>query len=184
MNSLVNPEAIDALYCASRKGVVIDLIVRGICCLRPGIPGFSDNIRVRSIVDRFLEHSRIFYFENAADPKVFLGSADWMPRNFFSRIEVVFPVEDGTLRERLIAEVLDANLADNTRARILQPDGSYVRAERLPHAAMRRSQVDLLMAARRHAHPDPAVLPAAPPPLKGRKPPMPRVTVRRRANEP
>jgi polyphosphate kinase len=96
----------------------------------------------------------------------------------------VFPVEDGTLRERLIAEVLDANLADNTRARILQPDGTYVRPTRLPHAAMRRSQIDLLMAARRPAHSETAPPPAAPLPTKGRKTRTPRVTVRRRANEP
>src|SRR5690606_14284795 len=99
---------IDALYLASQSGVQIDLIIRGICCLRAGVPGLSDNIRVRSIVDRFLEHSRIFYFENAANPRVFLGSADWMPRNFFRRIEVVFPIEDGVLRDRLINEILAA----------------------------------------------------------------------------
>ena len=106
----------------------IDLIVRGICCLRPGVHGLSENITVRSIVDRFLEHSRIFYFENACQPEVFVGSADWMPRNFFRRIELVFPIEDGVLRERIISEVLAISLADNTKARFLQPDGSYRRA--------------------------------------------------------
>jgi len=184
MNSLVDPATIDALYSASRKGVSIDLIVRGICCLRPGLPGFSENIRVRSIVDRFLEHSRVFYFENAANPLVFLGSADWMPRNFFSRIEVVVPVEDGTLRERLISEVIDANLADNTRARVLQPDGTYHRPESLPHAAKRRSQVDLILAARREARPESGPVEVAKPNRSGRTQRPPRVTVRRRPEEP
>ena len=101
MNSLVDREIIEALYRASQAGVKIDLIVRGICCLRPELKGISDNITVRSIVDRFLEHSRIFYFENACQPEVFVGSADWMPRNFFRRIEIVFPIEDGNLRERI-----------------------------------------------------------------------------------
>ena len=91
----------------------IDLIVRGICCLRPGLKGVSENITVRSIVDRFLEHSRIYYFENACQPQVFISSADWMPRNFFRRIELAFPIEDGVLRERLISEVLAISLADN-----------------------------------------------------------------------
>lgn len=126
MNSLVDPVIIDALYEASRAGVQIDLIVRGICCLRPGVKGQSENIRVRSIVGRFLEHSRIYYFENACNPEVFLGSADWMPRNFFRRIEVVFPIEDGVLRDRLIRECLGGALADNCKARFLQPNGQYV----------------------------------------------------------
>jgi polyphosphate kinase len=126
MNSLVDPDVIEALYQASQAGVPIDLIVRGICCLRPGIPGISDRITVRSIVGRFLEHSRIFYFENACQPKVYLGSADWMPRNFFRRIELVFPIESGVLRDRIKREFLDLQLADNVKARILQPDGSYL----------------------------------------------------------
>ena len=115
------PEIIEALYRASQAGVKIDLIVRGICCLRPGVKGVSENITVRSIVDRFLEHSRIYYFENACQPEVFLGSADWMPRNFFRRIEVVFPIEDGNLRERIVSELLAITLADNQRARIPRP---------------------------------------------------------------
>ena len=93
--------------------VKIDIVVRGICCLRPGVAGLSDNIRVKSIVGRFLEHSRIFYFENACQPEIFAGSADWMPRNFFRRIEVVFPVEDGNLRERIRGEMLETILQDN-----------------------------------------------------------------------
>src|SRR5206468_1227197 len=124
MNALVEREMIEALYLASQAGVKIDLIVRGICCLRPGLTGVSDNITVRSIVDRFLEHSRIVYFENACQPQVFVGSADWMPRNLFRRIEVVFPIEDGILRERVKRELLDIPLADNCKARLLQPDGS------------------------------------------------------------
>jgi polyphosphate kinase len=127
LNSLADREAIEALYRASAAGVKIDLIVRGICCLRPGLKGVSENITVRSIVDRFLEHSRIYYFENACQPQVFISSADWMPRNFFRRIELAIPVEDGVLRERLISEVLAITLADTAKARFLQPDGSYRR---------------------------------------------------------
>ena len=125
MNSLVDREVIEALYRASQAGVKIDIIVRGICCLRPGVPGVSDNITVRSLVDRFLEHSRIFYFENACQPEVFVGSADWMPRNFFRRVEVVFPIEDGNLRDRVKRELLDTVLADNVKARLLAADGTY-----------------------------------------------------------
>lgn len=127
MNALVEPRLIEALYAASRAGVKIDLIVRGICCLRAGVKGLSENISVRSIVGRFLEHSRIFYFENGCQPEVYVGSADWMPRNFFRRIEVVFPIEDGNVRERVIHEILSLALADNVKARLLQPDGSYRR---------------------------------------------------------
>ena len=127
MNALVEPTVIDALYRAAQSGVPIDLIVRGTCCLRPDIPGLSENIRVISIVDRFLEHSRIFYFENAGDPEVFLGSADWMPRNFFRRIELMFPVEDVRLKERLIGQLLPVILSDNVKARRLHSDGSYRR---------------------------------------------------------
>ncbi len=154
MNSLVDPATIEALYDASRQGVSIDLIVRGICCLRPGVPGLSENIRVRSIVDRFLEHARVYYFENAAMPRVFLGSADWMPRNFFSRIEVVFPVEDGVLRDRLVSEILHSNLADTVRARLLQPDGTYTRATPPRGTPPHRSQRHLLDRAARSGRPD------------------------------
>jgi polyphosphate kinase len=125
MNSLVEQELIEELYRASQAGVKIDLIVRGICCLRPGVPEISDNITVRSIVDRFLEHSRIYLFENACQPEVFLSSADWMPRNMFRRIEVAFPIEDGNLRERIVREILAITLADNVNARLLQADGFY-----------------------------------------------------------
>jgi polyphosphate kinase len=126
LNSLAERQVIEALYKASEAGVQIDLIVRGICCLRPGIKGLSENVTVRSIVDRFLEHSRVYYFENACQPQLFVSSADWMQRNFFRRIEVAFPIEDGVLRERLIGEILAVSLADNTKARQLQQDGSYV----------------------------------------------------------
>ncbi|MCS1409508.1 MAG: Polyphosphate kinase [Verrucomicrobia subdivision 3 bacterium] len=129
MNALVDRKMIEALYRASKAGVEVQLIVRGVCCLRPGVPGLSERIVVRSIVGRFLEHSRIFYFENGCQPKVYIGSADWMPRNFFNRIETVFPIEDGVLRDRIINEVVAGNLADNTKCRLLQADGNYIRPE-------------------------------------------------------
>jgi len=144
MNSLVDPDLINALYRASQAGVKIDLIIRGICCLVPGVKGQSANIVVRGIVDRFLEHSRIFYFENARQPGVFVGSADWMPRNFFRRIETVFPIEDGNLRERVIEEILAITLADNVKARCLQPDGTYAVPLRKKEAAPRRSQSEFI----------------------------------------
>jgi polyphosphate kinase len=127
LNALVDQEIIVKLYEASCADVSIDLIVRGICCLRPKIPGLSDNIRVISIVGRFLEHSRIFHFENAGQPKVFLSSADWMPRNFYRRIELAFPVENPALRDQIINEVLPSFLHDRVKARELQPNGKYRR---------------------------------------------------------
>jgi polyphosphate kinase len=145
INSLAEPKIIEALYRASQAGVKIELIVRGICCLRPGVKGLSENITVRSIVDRFLEHSRIYYFENACQPKVFVGSADWLPRNLFRRIEVVFPIEDGVLRERIINEILAVTQADNVKARILSSDGSYRLAPKRGKA--RRSQFEFVMLA-------------------------------------
>jgi len=127
LNALVDQEIIEKLYEASSVGVKIDLIVRGICCLRPGMPGLSQNIRVVSIVGRFLEHSRIYYFENAGDPIVYLSSADWMPRNLVRRVEVAFPLEDPVLRKEVINEVLPALLNDRVKARELKSDGTYVR---------------------------------------------------------
>src|SRR6266545_1912212 len=127
LNALVDQEIIEKLYEASCSDVSIDLIVRGICCLRPKIPGLSENIRVISIVGRFLEHSRINYFENAGQPRVFLSSADWMPRNFFRRIELAFPVENPALRDQIINEALPTFLNDRVKARELQPDGTYRR---------------------------------------------------------
>lgn len=127
MNALIEPKVIHALYRASRAGVQTDLIVRGICALRPGIPGLSENIRVRSIVGRFLEHSRVYYFENAGEYELFCSSADWMDRNFFGRVEACFPITRKKLRER-IREDLDLYLSDTEQAWLLQPDGQYVRA--------------------------------------------------------
>jgi polyphosphate kinase len=127
MNALVDATVIKALYRASQAGVQIDLIVRGICCLRPGVPGVSDNIRVISIVDRFLEHARVFAFENGGKREVYLSSADWMPRNFQRRVEVMFPIDDEGLRDRVVDEILGIALADNVKARRLCADGTYVR---------------------------------------------------------
>lgn len=144
MNSLVDKPVIEALYEASKAGVNIHLIVRGICCLRPGVPGLSENIRVRSIVDRFLEHSRIFYFENNGMAKVYISSGDWMHRNFQKRIEVAFPVEDPALKQRLIEEILPSHLMDNVKARELQDDSNYRRIKPLGGGKTRRSQFDLI----------------------------------------
>ena len=130
MNALLDRATIEALYEASQAGVEIDLIVRGICSLRPGVKGVSERIRVCSIVGRYLEHSRIFSFANGTYPEVYCGSADWMPRNLFERCEVMFPVDDPALSARLRDEILGAYLKDNVKARLLQPDGSYVRAPR------------------------------------------------------
>ena len=127
LNSLVDQEIIEKLYQASCADVTIDLIVRGICCLRPKIPDLSENIRVISIVGRFLEHSRIYYFSNDGQPNLFLSSADWMPRNFLRRVELAFPVENPALRDNLINEVLPRFLNDRVKSRELQPDGSYRR---------------------------------------------------------
>jgi polyphosphate kinase len=128
VNALVDPPMIKALYGASRAGVDIDLIVRGQVSLIPGLRGISSRIRVRSIVGRFLEHSRIFYFENGGNPEIYLGSADWMPRNLYERVEVLFPVKDSAIRERVITEILGAYLTDTRKARFLRPDGTYARA--------------------------------------------------------
>lgn len=129
VNALLDQPLIEALYRASRAGVEIDLIVRGACALRPGVQGLSHRIRVRSVVGRFLEHSRVFYFENGGEPDVYLGSADWMPRNLYERVEVMFPVRAASLRER-VTEILRAYLKDTAKSRRLQSDGNYVRAFR------------------------------------------------------
>jgi polyphosphate kinase len=126
MNALLEPEVVGALYRASQAGVQIDLIVRGVCALRPGVAGLSENIRVRSVIGRFLEHTRVFYFHNDGSERVYLSSADWMGRNFFGRVEVCFPVLDANLRQRVIAEGLRPYLDDNTRAWVMGDDGQYV----------------------------------------------------------
>ncbi len=131
MNGLLDRRVVEALYAASKAGVEIDLIVRGTCSLRPGVKGLSERIRVRSIVGRFLEHSRIFSFANGGNEAIYCGSADWMPRNLVERCEVMFPVTQPELKKRLSDEILAAYLADNTKARLLLPDGEYVRAPRV-----------------------------------------------------
>jgi polyphosphate kinase len=138
LNSLVDQEIIEKLYEASGAEVTIDLIVRGICCLRPKVPGLSDYIHVISIVGRFLEHSRIYYFENGGQPELYLSSADWMPRNFIRRVEVAFPIETPPLRDNIINEVLPRFLNDRVKARELQPDGGYRRLK--PEGAEARAQ--------------------------------------------
>jgi polyphosphate kinase len=127
MNALLDKNVVQALYRASQAGAEIDLIVRGICSLRPGVRGLSDRIRVRSIVGRFLEHSRIYYFGNGGEEEIYTGSADWMPRNLYERVEVLVPLRDEFIRERVRHEILDAYLADNRKARILLGDGTYIR---------------------------------------------------------
>jgi len=127
VNAVIDPPVIQALYHASRTGVEIDLIVRGQCALVPGLRGVSSRIRVRSIVGRFLEHSRIFYFENGGKPEIYLGSADWMPRNLYERVEVLFPLKDPLHCERVCNEILSSYLADTRKARILGPEGTYSR---------------------------------------------------------
>jgi polyphosphate kinase len=126
MNGLADPRLIEELYEAGGAGVRIDLIVRGICCLRPEVPGLSDNIRVISIVDRFLEHARIFYFDNGGEQEYLLASADWMPRNLDRRVEIAFPVLDPGLQAQ-IREVLEIQLTDTVKARRILPDGTSVR---------------------------------------------------------
>ena len=143
-NAIVDPPVIQALYRASRAGVEIDLIVRGQCTLVPGLRGISSRIRVRSIVGRFLEHSRIFYFENRGKPEIYLGSADWMPRNLYERVEVLFPLKDELLRQRICHEILPVYLADNQKARVLGPDGTYGYVRRARRAKCVSAQEHLI----------------------------------------
>jgi polyphosphate kinase len=145
MNALLEPSVIEALYQASQAGVEIDLIIRGLCILRPGVPGLSERIHVRSIVGRFLEHSRIFHFANGGDDEIYLGSADWMPRNLFERCEVVFPVRDPAAQARIHDEILPAYLADTVKARLQQPDGNYLRASKVLKDAPPFAAQDFLM---------------------------------------
>jgi polyphosphate kinase len=137
-NSLLDTDVVQSLYRASQAGVEIELLVRGICSLRPGIRGLSDRIRVRSIVGRFLEHSRIYCFENGGEPEVYLGSADWMPRNLHERVEVLFPLKNPLLRDRVVHEILAAYLADNVKSRFLQSDGRYLRPWQSPRGRSKR----------------------------------------------
>ena len=168
MNALQDQKVIEALYRASQSGVEVDLIVRGICCLRPGIPGVSDRIRVWSIVGRYLEHTRIYSFENGGNPEVFIGSADWMPRNLRRRVETLCPVEDPELVRKIRSQILSACLADTAKCRQLLPDGSHIRIGPTDGNAPMSSQ-DALMAIARGAKIDipdffaqPAAAPAGP----------------------
>ncbi|HVO67161.1 MAG TPA: polyphosphate kinase 1 [Syntrophales bacterium] len=149
MNALIDTKTIRKLYEASRAGIRIDLIVRGICCLRPGLPGISENIRVTSIVDRFLEHSRLYYFHNGGEPEIYSGSADWMPRNFKRRVEILYPIKNADLKSRIMDEILMTYLNDNVKARLMQPDGSYVRVNRKDGDKPLRSQSELIAIARK-----------------------------------
>ncbi|HEY1906349.1 MAG TPA: polyphosphate kinase 1 [Myxococcaceae bacterium] len=144
MNALVDLSVIDALYAASQAGCAVDLCIRGICCLRPGLPGVSENIRVFSIVGRFLEHCRVFAFGPEEEEELFLASADWMPRNLYRRVELMFPVEDRALRARIHREVIEPSLTDNSRARDLLPDGTYVRRTPVPGEPVRDAQLMVL----------------------------------------
>ena len=188
LNSLVDERVIGALYRASQAGVDIDLIVRGVCCLRPGMPVVSERIRVISIVDRFLEHARVLSLENGGEPEVFLSSADWMPRNFVRRVEVMFPIEDPNIRSWVRDMLLARQLADNVKAREMRPDGSYVRRVPKDGEAPFRSQTWFMDRAKERARasvwslpptpfkilsPDPPVVAGAPPaaaqPVRKRK---------------
>ena len=144
MNSLVDTEVIRALYAASQAGVQVDLIVRGMCCLRPGVPGLSENIRVMSVVGRFLEHSRIFHFHNGGEEEIYIGSADWMGRNLDRRVEVVAPIDNPILRQQLVEGVLQVMLADNAQAWDLQSDGQYLRRQPKPGAERFSAQHHLM----------------------------------------
>jgi polyphosphate kinase len=144
MNALIDRQIIEALYRASQAGVQIDLIIRGVCCIQPGIPGLSENIRVRSVMGRFLEHPRVFYFLNDGDDELFLSSADWMPRNFFVRVETCFPIDAPEIKARVINEAFERYLADNTGAWSLEADGQYHRVKRHHNAKPRSAQQSLL----------------------------------------
>ena len=171
MNALLEPSVIEALYDASNAGVQIDLIVRGLSILRPGVTGLSSRIRVRSIVGRFLEHSRIFHFANGGDDEIYLGSADWMPRNLFERCEVAFPVRDPAVKARLHDEILPAYLADTVKARLQQPDGTYLRASASTTAPPFSAQDFLMLLAEGKADLNviPKTKPVSPPARRPRK---------------
>jgi polyphosphate kinase len=155
LNALVDHRVIEALYRASQAGVPIDLVVRGICCLRAGLPGISETIRVRSIVDRFLEHSRLYVFNPDDEAQIYLASADWMPRNFYRRVEVMFPIEAPELKARILTQIIPTILRDNVKSRMLRPDGTYYRVQPAEGEGRHRSQEELMQAA--PAVPSPAV---------------------------
>ncbi len=180
VNSLLDKNVVQELYRASQAGVQVDLIVRGICSLNPGIRGISDRIKVRSIVGRFLEHSRIYYFQNSGEEEIYLGSADWMPRNLHERVEVVFPLRDGLLRDRVKNEILAAYMADNVKSRILQRGGDYLREEAKGKAAPFSSQDFLIDVA--EGRRDASAIPVAPPrPLMRRRTTKTRTAAKARA---
>ena len=157
MNALVDANVIRALYRASAAGVPISLAVRGICCLRPGVPGISDRISVSSVVGRFLEHSRCFAFGVGDEEEIYISSADWMPRNFFRRVELMVPISDEKAKEKIRQEVLDPILKDNCRARDLGSDGNYVRrtpAAGEPSLDGQQAIIDRLSRRGLHAVPD------------------------------
>jgi polyphosphate kinase len=141
VNALTELQLINKLYEASQAGVQIDLIIRSICCLRPGLPGLSENIRVRSIVGRFLEHTRVYYFSNNGNSRIYCSSADWMDRNLFNRVEACFPIEDEALKKRIYQQGLLNYLKDNQQSWLLQSDGTWIRAQpaqgEQPHNAQR-----------------------------------------------
>jgi polyphosphate kinase len=145
---------ITALYAASQAGVSVDLLVRGICCLRPGIPGVSERIRVRAIVDRFLEHARVFYFKNGGNEEVYGSSADWMPRNFRRRVEVMYPILDEALKRRVIDEILGTTWADGVKAWALRADGGYARLEPKEGETVRSQQRFMELTRERAREPD------------------------------
>jgi polyphosphate kinase len=156
MNSLVDADVIASLYAASQAGVEIDLLIRGICCLRPKVPGVSERIRVHAVIDRYLEHARIFHFENGGQDEVFCSSADWMPRNFRRRVEVLFPILDESLKKRVMEEVLGTMRSDNTKSWELKPEGVYQRIETTGTAI--RSQARFVELARERARESEALL--------------------------
>jgi polyphosphate kinase len=164
LNALVDHRVIEALYRASQAGVPIDLVVRGVCCLRPGLPGISETIRVRSIVDRFLEHSRLYVFNPDDEAQIYLASADWMPRNFYRRVEVMFPIDSPELKHRLLAQIVPTIMRDNVKARVLRADGTYYRLQRAESEPRHRSQEELMQLA-------PVTAPTEPP-INGQPQPL------------
>lgn len=185
VNGLLEPALIQALYRASQAGVPVEICCRGVCALRPGVPGVSEHIRIISVVDRFLEHSRIFFFENAGEPDVYIGSADWMDRNLNRRVEVVFPIEQSDLKARVIEEILAVTLRDNVKARELQSDGTYRRLKPRDGEPAVRSQVVFLKQAaelEKRAVQQPAVDHGKPRAIPGPGPKPVRKTTRRDSN--